>query len=422
MKYYFKLSFTLFLFLAVSCEKESVINPDGSNNVQKEKISGYVQKGPFINGTSITISELDADLTPTGKNFNTQISDNKGSFELKQVALSSQFVELKADGFYFNEITGKTSTAQLTLYALSDLTEKSSLNVNIMSHLERGRIDYLVSKGSKFADAKKKAQKEILNIFSINKSDMLESELLDITKDGDDNGILLAISVVIQGYRTDAALSELLANISTDIKEDGVLNSAAMGTKLINHAKQMNLSKVRENLVARYDEMGMAVTVPNFEKYVQLFVDSTDFELTSLIEYPEFSGYGENILFADKSNFKTNTQYSLAANLPVGTELKIILKGGSWFYRAMPNGPINWTISQYDVTQKSQLFKSTSPGEKCDLSLEFYLQNIYVKGDTSGTTEKTSSDSITIEYYENMSDSPTKTKNIIVEYKAPEKK
>ncbi len=414
MKNLIKLSSLLIFLLIVSCEKDDADNPNESHPVQKEILTGFVQKGPFINGTSITVSELTSDLIQTGKTFNTQISDNKGSFELKQINLSSQFVELKADGFYFNEIIGDKSLAQLTLYALSDLTDKSSLNVNILSHLEKGRIDYLVSQGSSFNEAKKQAQKEILVIFSIDKSDMPESESLDISKDGDDNAILLAISVIMQGFRTDAELSELLANISSDIKEDGVLNSSNLGTDLINHAQLLNLPKIRENLLNRYNEMGVEATISNFEKYVQLFKDSTEFEFTSLIDYPEFSDYGENILFEDKLNLKTNTRYSLAANLPEGTELKIVLSGGLWYYEVMPNGPKNWTVSQYNENEQSQVFTSTTPGLECDLKIEFTIPHTH-KSDTIGTPEEIQNDTIIVDYYENISEMPTKSKTIIIE-------
>jgi len=61
-------------------------------------IQGYVQKGPFINGTSITIYELDNSLVPLGKSFNSQIKDNTGNFTLKNVAFSFKYVQLKADG------------------------------------------------------------------------------------------------------------------------------------------------------------------------------------------------------------------------------------------------------------------------------------------------------------------------------------
>jgi hypothetical protein len=69
-------------------------------NLTFEKINGYAQKGPYLNGTSITIAELANDLVPTGKNFSSQILDNTGTFEIKNVELTFQYVELRADGFY----------------------------------------------------------------------------------------------------------------------------------------------------------------------------------------------------------------------------------------------------------------------------------------------------------------------------------
>jgi hypothetical protein len=395
----------------ISCEKTTDENE--SNNLQKKVLSGYVQKGPFINGTAITISELTLDLIQTGRTFSTQIYNNKGSFEFEEIELSSQFVELKADGFYFNEVSGDKSTARLVLYAFSDLNDKNSINVNILTHLEKHRVEYLISQGSSFDIAKKSAMNEILKIFSIEKPDILESELLDISQDSDDNAILLAISIIMQGLRTDAELSELLANISADIKEDGILNSAELGTELINHAQLLNLSKIRENLVERYDGLGFEASFPDFEKYIQIFMDNTDYESTIMIDYPEFSNYGENVLFAGKSNFRAQTFYSFAANLPEQTELKIILKGGMWYYETLPSGPVNWTVSQYNESEQSQIFVSSEPGKQCDLKIEFEIPYIF-KNDSLGQPE-IQNDTIMIEFYENMSELPTKTKMIIIE-------
>lgn len=50
---------------------------------------------------------------------------------------------------------------------------------------------------------------------------------------GDDNAILLAVSLILQGYPYTSNLSELLAKISTDIREDGVLKNPALGSILI---------------------------------------------------------------------------------------------------------------------------------------------------------------------------------------------
>jgi uncharacterized protein (TIGR02145 family) len=280
MKKFQLLQVLVLIFITVSCDREKDIKP----HLSLAKVSGYVQKGPFLNGTAITITELSTDLVPTGKNYPSQILDNKGTFEVKNVELSSQFVELKADGFYFNEVTNSNSPTQLTLFALSDLTNKTSLNVNVLSTLEKGRIGYLISNGNGFSNAKKQAQSEILTIFEMGKSAMTESELLDISKSGDDNGILLAISVILQGNLTVPDLSELLANISTDIREDGILNSQTLGSALINNAKAIKLDQIRTNLEARYETLGLTVNIPDFEKYVNQFIANTDFKYTSLSE------------------------------------------------------------------------------------------------------------------------------------------
>ncbi len=142
------------LALIISCEQT---NPDISQSVFKENLTGLVQKGPYINGTSVDVAELNTGLIQTGRNYSTQISDNRGSFELKKIELSSQFVELKADGFYFNEIAGHPSSARLVLFALSDLSVKTSLNVNLISHLERDRVYQLISEGTSFGEAKQQA-------------------------------------------------------------------------------------------------------------------------------------------------------------------------------------------------------------------------------------------------------------------------
>jgi hypothetical protein len=381
-----------FLFLmTLSCNKDNEIK------LSYEKINGYVQKGPFLNGTAITISELTNDLVPTGKNFTSQILDNKGTFEIKNVELSSQYVELKADGFYFNEIKNENSSAQLTLYAFSDLTNKSSLNVNVLSNLEKNRVDYLISNGSSFADAKNQAQNEILSIFEISKSNMLESEQLDITKSGDDNAILLAVSVILQGYLTVSDLSELLANISTDIREDGILNSQSIGSKLINNAQMINLDNVRQNLESKYEEFGLVIIVPDFEKYVNQFIANTNFEFTGYIDYPTTGKHGLNILDKGKTDYNAGT-FSMKAILPEGSSLKVKISGQNWLFPAFQDNT-GWEFSDWNNSDNSRTFTSTRTGD-----IDF---NILLESDS--TTTKTN-----IYVYENDATELTWSKEISV--------
>jgi len=381
------------IFILNSCNKDEKSIPI----IKKERISGVVQKGPFINGTSISINELNADLSQTGKMYNTQITDNKGSFEIGNIELVSNFASLRADGFYFNEILGEQSTSQITLYALSDISDKTTVNTNVLSHLEKPRAEYLVAQGIIFSEAKRQAQSEILDIFNVNASLTESSEVLDISQDGDNNAALLATSLILQGYRTEAELTELLSNISADIREDGVLTNNSIGSQLINHAIYLDTIAIRNNLVDRYSDLGVNAEIPYFGNYIRNFIDSTNFEITEyLIQYPARGLYGDNILDLDKENY-FGENFSLAANLANGTELKIkitALGTGFWYYR-LDSGN-NWLISQFDEDTNSQYFTAVESDKSCELNLHFDSGRFLIEYFEMGGSEPDRSKIITL--------------------------
>ncbi len=390
MKKFVTLQIVFSLFLLVSCEKDPM--PD---EVTRTDVSGFVQKGPFINGTDISVAELTDELTPTGKMFSSQIMDNKGTFDIQNIELASPFVELKANGFYFNEVANDNSPAQLTLFALADVTETSDINVNVFSNLEKNRVQYLVSGGMNFKEAKQQAQSEILSIFEIGNEGITDSELLDISKPGDGNAALLAASVILQGYLPVSELSELLANISTDIREDGVLNSSQLGTTLINNARTINLAEIRQNLALKYETLGLTTTVPDFEKYVNQFIENTDFEFTAFIEYPPTGKHGLNLLDPEKTNY-TNGTYSLRAILPAGTSLKVEIRGRNWMFPGEQEDT-GWLVGEWNMADTSRIFTSKRIG---DLDFEMRLNDF---GEPSPFPIK-------IEFYEN--EEHTRTKNL----------
>lgn len=336
-------------------------------------ISGSVQKGPFLNGTSIMISVLDSNLIQTGKVFNSQIFDNNGNFEINGIEISSNYIELKADGFYFNEIKNESSASQLTLYTLADITNNKTLNVNVLSNLEKRRVEYLISEGAGFYEAKKQAQSEILKIFEINEPDISESEKLDITKTGEGNATLLAVSAILQGYLTVPELSELLANLSSDLHEDGELNDEALGEILIKNAKTLKTEEIRKNLESKYESLGNGISVPNFEKYVNQFIDSTDFKIPGLIEYPENGSYGSNLLYKDKTEYSPGV-YSLCAVLSEGTLLKVKIQGRGWYYPVSQDWS-GWVKSKWDSEDNSRTFTAKKTG-LIDLLIELSSESL----------------------------------------------
>ncbi len=208
-------------------------------------------------------------MTPTGNTFTGSIDDNTGSFSIKGT-LTNKIVELAADGFYFNEVSGSLSSAKLSLQAFSDLTDSSSVNVNLMTHLEKKRVEYLMDNSKMaFAAAKTQAQTEILKIFNIENVTLGNSEKLDISKSGDGNAVLLAISAILQSDKTEAELTELLSTINTDIRTDGTLDSTTTKATLVTAMEylQSRHATIRSNIESRYSSLGISATIPAFESY-----------------------------------------------------------------------------------------------------------------------------------------------------------
>lgn len=341
----------LLVFTVSSCKKDNLENSNTLPPFSKNELSGYSQKGPFVNGSSLTLFELNSSYDQTGKVFNTQIIDNTGLFELSNLSLITSFTKLKADGYYFNEVSNKVSQSQLTLYAISDLSENNSVNVNLMTTLEVSRIEYLLSTGLDFGSAKTQAQSEVMRIFSITRPNISESELLNISQAGDDNAILLAISVILQGYRTEAELTQLLGDISTDIRTDGILNNQQNGSDLINDVRLMNLSSIRNNITNKYQSLGITATIPPFEQYIQQFIDSTTYTFNNLITYPRIVNSKENLLYDSTVVPTSNNWHSLGAYLPMGTSLKLVIKptSGNWTSGTGFNLQYNigWVLNNY---------------------------------------------------------------------------
>ncbi len=237
-------------------------------------LGGQAQKGPFNNGTAINVAELTNTLSPTGRNFSSAITDNTGRFAVSNVQLESPYVELRANGYYFNEVSNEISSGQLTLFALSNLTGKTSLNVNILTHLEKNRMVTLMSGDNPktFAQAKLQAQEEVLAIFDYSRANVPESELLDISQGGAANAKLLAISAIVQGDLSVGQMSQLLANMSTDIASDGTLDDTNLRNTLIENSKNLDMEEVRSNLVAHYTSLGISATIPDFESEINQFL------------------------------------------------------------------------------------------------------------------------------------------------------
>ena len=261
---------------ADSLSSSSVVVMDTTNNnendivIKDKSISGVSQKGPFVNGSSVTVQELDGKtLAQTGKSFKGKISNDKGEFSISSVSLASQYAILEATGYYRNEINGNKSKGTITLNALTDLENRKKVNINLLTHLEYERALYLIGTGLSVEKAKKQAETEIFMSFGI-EGDFVNSEDLDIFSEGDGNAALLAISVLMLGDRDEADLTELLTNFATDIEKDGKWDDDVIKTKIADWAASTDLSGGLAN-IRKYIQGWNLGDVPDFEKYVRNF-------------------------------------------------------------------------------------------------------------------------------------------------------
>ena len=395
------LSLTLIGMLSVSsCTKE---NTGGTFS-----FSGKVQKGPFVTGTTITVNELNENLGQTGKAFTTSIISDDGSFSLNNIEMGSNLALLSGNGFYYNEVIGQLSNAQITLQAITDLTHDETVNINVLTHITKARIEKLVGDGMSFADAKRKAEGEFQDFLGVTNHFNQGFEQMSIASQGDFNAMLLAFSVILQRPSNSltviptlpAELTWLMTNLSTDFADNGAINNEALVDTLLYNISLQNQRYIRQRIQNYYSGLGLTVEIPDFESYIALF-QAAHQELVTEFVYPdeasplpEMGSGGEvpNILVKDITHFDGTQSYVVAAITPLGKSLKVKVTGNTWLDTSLNNG---WVV----IEQSNNGF-----------TVEAQRQN-QVVAILACLLDTSKDGSATIEYYED-SDTPTFTKQI----------
>ena len=261
--------------VATSCDKSSDLL-DEPFTPQLYHVKGKVEKGPFISGSEISLQPMDAQLQVLGSMFNTSITDNTGSFSLGQQEFTTPYAEFMANGYFFNEVKGTLSNGTLTLRALVDLRDNTTINVNVLTHLKYARIKNLVASGKKFNEANKQAQKELLNAFGLGKYNQKEVSSFSITAGTDESAALIAISSLLLLDRTEAEFTEYLSRLSADFGNNGKFSEEIENQ--INSDKQElseYLEDINTNIINRYSDLGMQVQVKDLSYFIDWNNDGT---------------------------------------------------------------------------------------------------------------------------------------------------
>ena len=243
----------------------------GVTAVKDWKVAGVSQKGPFVTGSTVTVQELDGiTLKQTGKSFKGSIKSDKGDFAINGINLVSQYAMLEASGYYWSEICGCKSMGTVTLRAITDLSDRNNVNINLFTHLEFERVMHLVTEeGKTVAEAKAQAESEILASFGIDVQ-LENSEDLNIFESGDGNAALLAVSVLMQGNADAADLSERMGDISTTLASEGSWDNPKTKVAMADWASEADVYGMFPELLNNLREWGND-EVPDFVKYVRNF-------------------------------------------------------------------------------------------------------------------------------------------------------
>lgn len=183
----FTMAFAILLGFVVACsgsgDKDFVGGASGDAGViaiTDKQIAGVAQKGPLVKGSNVVLRETSAEgnLIPTGKEYYTTITGDKGEFAIDSINLESQYVLLSAEGYYTHEYDDNPlSECQMRLDAVSDLANRNTSNINLLTHFEYKRVLNLFKSGKSFAEAKKQAMTEVFAAFGVDMEAPLAEDL-----------------------------------------------------------------------------------------------------------------------------------------------------------------------------------------------------------------------------------------------------
>ena len=375
-------------------------------------LSGAVFKGSFLEGSLLNFYELDSNLYQTGKSYNATIEDNFGNYTLQAVGLENSIFRVVGDGFYWNEVLNENSDSRITLTGICKIDSNELVNVNVLTHLERPRFEYLYSqKGYSFDSAKREAVSDVLGVFGFKNTGITRAEKVGVAGIGNDSKILLAISTLIQGFRSESEVTQLFNNIAEDIKKDGILSDNTIGNDIATHLYYMDTATMLSNFKTRYATKYASDTINTLDmSFIKRFQDSTSYTKDKeLIEYPSeatlLRGTKPNILNLDDVSFSYGSTYVIADIKRKGLFVKIELFNTDGTQLPYPSvascaGCVaNWIYSMnYNNSNRTVLPTWVSAGTDTHYDMSSLVAGEYL-----------------IRYYEgNSTDNLTKTKIITV--------
>lgn len=240
---------------------DSPSNNNGATTGTTYKIeNGAFQKGPFVAGTTVIIQELDDNLQATGVSYTTT-TDAVGRFSMTNV--KSRFIEVFANGFYYDELTNKNSVAPITLRSIIDLTiNSSSPSINTLTTLQVEYLRELKKSGKTFQQAQTESKNAVLSTFGISDNAIENFNNINLMGEKPADDSLLRATVALlqiakeQSDSVEANLTSIISKVATDLKNDGQANEAAKDllTPLQNAKNAVDTTFIRYRLQKYFGE------------------------------------------------------------------------------------------------------------------------------------------------------------------------
>ncbi len=351
----------------------SFLSACNDNDTKTYNISGKVQKGPFQIGSDITLIELDNSFNPTGRTFFSTIIDNEGRFEFPEVEFSSNYIEIKAEGSFYDESVGVYWPDEISLYALSNLTNPKTINVNLLTHIQRERIKSLCKEGLSYETSVEKSQKELLAVFNFENFNLDNFPNLDFTINGEGGNILLVITMIIATHNW--ALQEFLTQFSVDFKDNGKIDSENTQNILANIARFLSPEKIVTNLNNFYNQNQAGIDVAEIRSLIDTFLINSDFKSTVDFSFPASTSNGINLLCQnDTIIIADQRDYSISINIAGN-----LANYGATVELTKLSGTGGWSVSSestywiFDTTyNRLCLSLGYLPGITADKKISFY--------------------------------------------------